>query len=126
MKLKNYTILSILGLVFILSCEKPERNNPWDNKATLVPSAWAPQNLQIEDISITEKKLTWTYEGDDRFEGFKLDRKKGGEAWQVAYQTFPKETRSWNDTEIVPDASTTYSCKVYAYAGSNNSASYDH
>gem|GEM_PF-2328145 len=121
MKLKNYTILSILGLVFILSCEKPERTNPWDEKATLAPSAWAPQNLQIEDVTPVEKKLTWTYD-DKNIEGFKLDRKKGDEPWQVAYQTFPKETRSWNDTEIVPDATTTYSYRVYAYAGSNNSS----
>ena len=78
-------------------------DNPWDGKAALDPSAWAPQNLQIEDISITEKKLTWTYNGDDRFEGFKIDRKKGDEPWQTAHKTFPKEARSWNNTEIVPE-----------------------
>ena len=112
------TVFALLVLVF--SCER-EYTNPWDEKANLSPSAWAPQNLQVEDISITEKKLTWTYD-DENIEGFKLDRKKGDVAWQVAYQTFSKETRSWNDTEIVPDPSLTYSYRVYAYAGSNNSA----
>ena len=114
----NFSILLLLAIV--ISCER-EYTNPWDEKANHSPSAWAPQNLQIEDVSITEKKLTWTYD-DENIEGFKLDRKKGDEAWQEAYQIFPKETRSWNDTEIVPDPTLTYSYRVYAYAGSNNSA----
>ena len=120
MKQKNITLHIILSLTILFACER-EYTNPWDEKANLAPSAWAPQNLQIEDISITEKKLTWTYT-DQNIEGFKLDRKKGDEAWQVACQTFPKETRSWNDTEIVPDPSLTYSYRVYAYAGGNSSA----
>ncbi len=104
-------------LVLLLSCEKPKRDNPWDEKANINPAAWAPQNLQIDHISPVEKKLSWTYAGDDRFEGFKLDRKKGDEAWQLAYQTFPKETRSWNDVEITPDSMFTYSYRLYAFAG---------
>ena len=111
-------IFFILAISF--SCEKPERNNPWDEKAD--PTSWTPQNLQIEDVSITEKKLTWTYDGDDRFEGFKLDRKKGDEAWQEAYQTFAKETRNWNDTEVIPDPDLTYSYRIYAYAGKSSSS----
>ena len=99
-----FSLLLIIGVILLATCEKPERTNPWDDKANLDPTSWAPQNLQIEDVSITEKKLTWTYT-DQNIEGFKLDRKKGDEAWQVAFQTFPKETRSWNDTEIVPDDS---------------------
>jgi len=72
-------------------------------------------------VSITEKKLTWTYD-DKSIEGFKLDRKKGDEAWQEAYQTFAKETRSWNDTEVIPDPDLTYSYRIYAYAGRNISS----
>ena len=122
MKSKSIKLIIFAVLVLMFSCEKPERNNPWDEKANINPSAWAPQNLQIEDVSITEKKLTWTYNGDDRFEGFKLDRKKGNESWQVAYQTFPKETRNWNDSEIIPDPDLTYAYRIYAYAGRHNSA----
>ena len=112
-------IFFILALSF--SCEKPERNNPWDEKANLSTEAWTPQNLQIEDVSITEKKLTWTYD-DKSIEGFKLDRKKGDEAWQEAYQTFAKETRDWNDTEVIPDPDLTYSYRIYAYAGKSSSS----
>ena len=107
-------------LVLLLSCEKPERDNPWDEKANIDPAAWAPQNLQVEDISPVEKKLYWTYDNKS-IEGFKLDRKKGDEAWQIAYQTFPKEVRSWNDTEIIPDSSYTYSYRIYAFAGDHSS-----
>jgi uncharacterized protein (TIGR02145 family) len=122
MKQKIALSLLLMAIFAIFTtCEKPERNNPWDEKANLDPASWAPQNLQIEDVSITEKKLTWTYDGDDRFEGFKLDRKKGDEPWQVAYQTFSKETRSWNDKEIVLDASLIYTYKLYAYAGNKYS-----
>ena len=119
MKTKATTLTIILFLAIIFSCER-ERINPWDDKTNLDPSAWAPQNLQIEDVTITEKKLTWTYD-DENIEGFKLDRKKGDEAWHVAYQVFPTETRSWNDAEIVPDPSLSYSYRLYAYAGSNSS-----
>jgi hypothetical protein len=105
-----------LTLALIFSCER-DYNNPWDGKANLASESWAPQNLTIEDVSITEKNLTWTYAGDNHFEGFKLDRKAGNAAWQEAYQVLPKETRNWTDTEIIPDPSLTYSYRVYAFAG---------
>ncbi len=52
----NLIIFAILLIMF--ACEKPERNNPWDDKANLDPASWAPQNLQIEDVTPVEKKLT--------------------------------------------------------------------
>ena len=119
MKPKATIIFLLLILIFTTTCEKPERTNPWDEKANA--ESWVPQNLQIEGVSITEKKLTWTYT-DKNIEGFKIDRKKGDEPWQVAYQTLPKETRSWNDTEIIPDPLITYAYRLYAYAGSNSSS----
>jgi hypothetical protein len=114
--------LFVLFALLLATCEKPERDNPWDEKNTLNPEAWAPQNFQVEDVTITEKKLTWSYDGDDRIEGFKLDRKKGDEPWQVGYQAFSKETRTWNDTEIIPGPSLIYEYRLYAYAGKNKSA----
>ena len=119
MKSSNYikpTLLIMLVLFF--ACTR-EYDNPWDGKAD--SNTWAPQNLQIESISITEKKLTWTY-SDENIEGFKLDRKKGNEEWQVAYKTINKEARAWIDTDIVPDPELTYSYRLYAYLGEYNSS----
>ena len=116
-----FLFLIPVSLMLFLSCER-DYNNPWDGKTSLAPEAWAPQNLAIEDLSITEKKLTWTYAGGDNFEGFKLDRKAGNADWQEAYQVLPKETRNWTDTEIVPDPSLTYSYRIYSFAGKSNSA----
>ena len=119
----NTKIVSFLGLIAIFisfSCER-EYNNPYDEKANLSPTDWAPQNLQIEDISITEKKLTWTC-NEENIEGFKLDRKKGDDDWQTAYKTVSKETRSWTDTNIIPAPDLTYSYRLYAFAGQYNSA----
>jgi len=123
MKTQNkFTVLLAYAVIFLMTgCER-DYNNPWDGKASIDPNAWAPQNLAIEDVSITEKKLTWTYTGDDRFEGFKIDRKEGNTAWQEAYQVLPIEARNWNDTQIIPDASLTYSYRVYAFARKYNSA----
>lgn len=113
-------MVALLALL-LATCEKPERNNPWDEKASLAPDAWAPQNFRIEDVTITEKKLTWTFD-DKNIEGFKLDRKKGDEPWQVAYQTFAKETRSFTDQEIIPETGLTYQYRLYTFAGKNKSA----
>jgi len=112
---------SIFLLFFLCtdSCTEREWANPFDD---LDPATWAPGNLQVEDVSITEKKLTWTYLNKN-IEGFKLDRKKGDEVWQEAFQTFSKETRSCTDTDITPDPALTYSYRLYAYAGKNVSVS---
>jgi hypothetical protein len=113
-------LLSALALL-LTSCEKPDRVNPYDEKATLNPNDWAPRNFRIEEkITITEKRLSWTYE-DENIEGFKLDRKKDDEPWQKEYQVFNKEIRSWNEIVINPFPEQMYQYRLYAFAGNNNS-----
>jgi hypothetical protein len=116
---KHELIILIQFALFLIlfSCHDREFDNPFDN---LDPAAWAPQNFQVTDVSITEKQLSWNY-GDYNIEGFKLDRKKGDEEWQEEYQEFPKETRSWNDTAVVPDGSN-YQYRLFAVAGDNASS----
>ncbi len=114
-------LIVVLLALLLATCEKHERNNPWDEKASLAPDAWAPQNFLIEDVTITEKRLSWTYD-DKNIEGFKLDRKKGDDPWQTAYQTFAKETRSFTDQEIVPETGINYQYRLYTFAGTNKSA----
>ncbi len=104
----------ILILVAIaLSCKK---DDPYGYLNGIDPNSWAPENLIIQDISITSKQLLWEY-GDNDIEGFKLNRRRSEESWEVGYRIFPKETRTWADEEIVPDTLETYAYRLYAYAG---------
>lgn len=123
MKTINYIVLATIPAIILglFACER-DYNNPWDGKANLDPNSWAPKNLQIEDISLTEKKLTWTF-GENNIEGFKLDRKEGDKEWEVAYRIFDKETRDWIDTDIDQYTEQAYAYKLYAFAGNNNSSS---
>jgi hypothetical protein len=115
-------VFSLIVLTTILTTCKPERANPWDMLADISPNEWAPNNLSIEDVNILEKRISWNYAGDNRIEGFKLDRKVGNDNWEVAHQAFDKSTKSWNDTDITPDTTITYSYRLYSFAGENKSA----
>ena len=112
------SFILIFSLFMLTACEK---DDPYGSFSDLNPDLWAPQNFEINEISITVKQLKWTF-GEHDIEGFKIDRKKGDEPWHVAYQTFSKETRSWSDSEIIPGQSLTYTYRVYAYAGNFNSS----
>ena len=120
------TILSILiifsGLFLFSTCQKPERDNPWDEKANLNPNEWTAKSLQLEDLTITSKKLAWVYDGDDRIEGFKIDRKKGNENWEDDYFIADKSTRTWIDDHIIPDTLNTYTYRLFTIAGENRSS----
>ena len=107
--------LASIVLIFCHSCKR-EWNNPFDD---LPPDIWAPQDFSVTDVSITEKQLSWSY-GEFNIEGFKLDRKKGDEEWQVGFKIFSISTRNWKDVEIIPDSSY-YQYQLYAFAGTNQS-----
>jgi hypothetical protein len=101
-----------LASLLLASCG----NHPFDDFRNIEPQDWAPFDFLIEDISITERRLNWSYR-DHNIQGFKIDRKKGDEPWQEDYAELPPKVRSWIDREIVPDPSLEYSYRVYAYAG---------
>ena len=67
-----FHILAILsGALMISSCSKmPTRNNPYDTHYDLP----GPENVQIEHISLTIKKISWEYEIEN-IDGFKISRK---------------------------------------------------
>jgi len=118
--MKYFSLIhAALALLILTACDR-ESDNLWYEKSSLDPESWAPANLQIENVSITEKKLTWSY-GNHNIEGFKIDRKKGDGQWQESYATLSKEARSWNDTDIIPDQLLYYIYRLYAYAGTFNS-----
>jgi hypothetical protein len=113
--MKKFYPLGIFLILLLAKCER-DCDDPFHDKNNLTPEEWAPQNFQVENISITEKKLTWSYD-DTNIEGFKLDRKRGNESWQLSYQIFTKETQGWMDTDISPAPETIYSYRLYAYEG---------
>ncbi len=120
--MKKFYLLAFVLITLVASCDR-DWDNPFHANNTLDPEAWAPQNFEVEDVTITEKKLIWTYE-DRNIEGFKLDRKRGNEPWQVEYRVFPKTERAFNDT-ISPNPVINYHYNVYAFAGVNESAKID-
>ena len=123
MKSKHLILFILINLsLFLTNCEKPLRDNPWDEKANLNPIDWAPANLQTEDISITSKKITWTYTGDNRIEGFQIDRKKGNDDWEERYYVADNKTSTWIDESITPDTSLTYTYRLFTIAGENKSS----
>ncbi len=115
-------ILLAAILLLLTTCKRDERDNPWDRFATIAPSEWAPSSLQIEDKSITSKTIIWEYNGDDRIEGFAIDRKVGNANWQVSHHTTEKDIRSWTDENVTPDTTISYTYCVYAIAGENISS----
>ncbi len=119
----SFIIFSFGLLLFVCGCER-EWGNPFDDKSAIDPESWAPQNLQIEDMTITEKKLTWSFSETMSIEGFKIDRKIGDDPWQVGYQVFPKTARTFNDT-IRLNPTINYHYRLYAFAGLNVSAKID-
>ena len=107
--------------LFFTACELPERDNPWDEKATIDAASWSADGFQIQDVNLTSKKLSWTYTGDNRIEGFQIDRKIGSGEWQEEVYFAGKDEREWVDTSVVPDTSKTYTYRLTAVAGTKKS-----
>ncbi len=103
--------------LFFTACELPDRDNPWDEKATVDASNWSADGFQIQDVTLTSKKLSWTYQGDNRIEGFQIDRKIGAGEWQEEVYFAGKDERQWVDTNILPDSTKTYTYRLTAVAG---------
>ncbi|MDD3567896.1 MAG: FISUMP domain-containing protein [Bacteroidales bacterium] len=115
-------ILLATILLLLTTCKRDERDNPWDKFAAINPDAWAPKAVQTSNIDITKHEVAWTYEGDNRIEGFRIDRKEGDSEWEIGVFTAEKDDRSWIDTNVIPDTTLTYTYKVYAIAGDNKSS----
>ena len=106
---------------FFSTCELPERDNPWDEKATIDAESWSADGFQIQDVNLTSKKLSWTYAGDNRIEGFQIDRKIGSGEWQEEVYFAGKDEREWVDASVLPDTTKTYTYRLTAVAGTKKS-----
>lgn len=114
-------VLAFAAILLLPACER-DLNNPWDEFSNLSPKDWAPQNLQIEDVSLTRKKLTWTYNGDDRIEAFVIERKDEANDWQAIAPAISKDLREWTDEGILPVQGTHYYYRLFGKAGKNTSS----
>ena len=121
-KLVVFIPVFLILVLATITCQKPERDNPWDEKANLNPIEWTAKSLQLDHLTITSKKLEWVYEGDERIEGFKIDRKKGNENWEDDYFIADKNTRTWIDDKIIPDTLSIYTYRLFTIAGENRSS----
>ncbi len=120
LRLNWLVIMLLFGIISFFACTKVDRVNPYDDKANLSPEEWAPQNLSIEDISITKKKLSWTYD-DKNIEGFKIERRIGSGAWDSPSPMINKDLKTFTDTTVIPDTSIIYEYRLNAVAGNNES-----
>lgn len=121
-KLVAFIPVFLILAMALITCQKPVRDNPWDEKANIIPDEWTPKTLQLEDSNITSKKLVWTYDGDDRIEGFQIDRKKGNDDWVEGYFITDKKMRTWIDDKIIPDTLSKYTYRLFTIAGKNRSS----
>ncbi|MDX9748839.1 MAG: FISUMP domain-containing protein [Paludibacter sp.] len=114
------SFLLLLAMVFS-TCELPEQDNPWDENTKRDPDSWAPEKLTVEDISITSKKISWSYSGDTRIEGFQIERKENQGDWGNTIKISDNQASEWVDENIVPDTAITYTYRLVAIAGVNKS-----
>ena len=107
------TLLLLLASLLLTSCEKPVRDNPWDEFAD--PSSWSPINLTFTINSPTSITLNWDYPTTGH-EGFQLERKTNQEAWIVIAPSIAPETTNYMDDQI--QFQNDYSYRLRAYANS--------
>lgn len=70
----------------------------------------APTNFEITKLDLESVKLTWkdNVTGED---GYKIDRKKGEEEWQIGYAVLDKDVEEYIDTAV--ETNVKFSYRVY-------------
>ena len=117
---KNVLFL-FLSIIISNSCRdnNDSFNNPYDSNTP--PDIWAPQNLSIIQLD-TIIELSWEQEIQN-IDGFKIDRQKDLEAWQIGIGKVDKLTKKWYDKSFLANPRFVYKYRVYAFAGTNVSTS---
>lgn len=117
-KLDWQLLLLLMSLVFLSTCTKVDRVNPFDDKTNLSPEEWAPKNLSLKIIDSTSIQITWTYD-DRNIEGFKIDRKVNDLPWEVSIAVLTKNDRQFIDANIQLSSESSFTYRLYAYASKN-------
>lgn len=112
-----------LVLLFFLAwaCTKNNWDNLHDELSDVLPEAWKPQDVILENVSVTKCRLTWQYSGSV-IDGFGIDRKEADGVWHVAYARVAPDIREWIDTAVIPKAANIIDYRIYCLAGRNKSA----
>jgi len=121
---RMYLLLILIVLTFIITCEDREWDNPHDEKSDLEADAWAPQNLAIQQTSLTTAILNWE-QIEDVIEGFVIDKKIGYEEWIADYARLKLDSTmisEWADTNLIPDSTLLQQYRVKAYAHKEKSS----
>ncbi|MDX9870037.1 MAG: SUMF1/EgtB/PvdO family nonheme iron enzyme [Candidatus Cloacimonadales bacterium] len=115
--MKIRALIIVLLAMFVVSCtEELTFENPFDPATDI--SYWTPKNLIITPQSPTSIKLSWE-KVNGNYQGFKISRKVGSGAWQNDIATVGANTNQWTDSNA--NIGNTYTYRVKAYAGANNS-----
>ncbi|MFP4549109.1 MAG: SUMF1/EgtB/PvdO family nonheme iron enzyme [Fidelibacterota bacterium] len=116
-------IIFFMTLLFVfVNCER-EWNNPFDSSAQINKAQWTPSNLKAEQTSLGTAILTWQ-SVDKNIEGYKIDRKLNDGEWNEELLTITDHasgTMEITDSTIIPDPDFTYTYRLYAFAGWNES-----
>jgi len=116
-QMKIRALIIVLLAMFVVSCtEELTFENPFDPATDI--SYWTPKNLIITPQSPTSIKLSWE-KVNGNYQGFKISRKVGSGAWQNDIATVGANTNQWTDSNA--NIGNTYTYRVKAYAGANNS-----
>lgn len=113
--IESFLFLSLVTF-FQFNCEKPDRiwNNPYDPETVLDPGEWAPTNLEVQVISNSEIKLTWTQD-EKRISGFNIERKENSGNFTKITDVDPGVTE-YTDTGLNYGTKYTYRVQAFTYA----------
>ncbi len=114
------TTMIAITMIILNSCKKDEEegNNNDDPPSNPELVFLQPTNMEVTDISITSKKISWSF-NYTKIDGFKVDRKINENDWEIAYLSSSKDQYYVTDESVVPDSSLTYYYRVYAWSGSS-------
>ena len=111
MKTRLLELSVIVLIILLISCSRePTRNNPYDINYEL-PEV---ENIEIEHISLTTKKISWDYEIEN-IEGFRISRKDSTIWIEISEQNV--DIKEYLDENAPVNVNIQY--KVFVFAGDN-------
>lgn len=120
----NYIIKSPFFLAFVtiiivsfFSCDEKVFDNPYDPDVSI--DSLAPYDLEVEEVTILEKKLTWKFNAVSH-EGFMVYKKTGEADW-VKQDWVDNDVYEWLDSDI--EINQTYQYKIEVMFDKNTTIS---